>query len=229
MRIEKSTVVLILVTVVIIAAAIFPAIWGAEYLKTKFKGESNSYALEVLPGPKNQLSKMSEFELNARLKNAHHVLGAWVVKLNYTQREYPVIWSLANVKIIDTALENFAEIQASGRGFSSANRDKDAAQSLRNSSRAKSGQVVCGKIEQTNIPKWEPKIKSIAKSVCRASLPPFDKDINLAIVVVTDIDMNDLTSPDVVRIRRELLELQLNIYNRDYLNTEIWAGRPPSN
>ena len=87
---------------------------------------------------------------------------------------------------------------------------------------AKNGLIKCGPIANTNIPKLAPGVDKIVKTVCRATIPPFDENVNLAIVVLLTIPPNMATN-DIQEIRRVLLQLQIDIYNRDFQGRETWA------
>jgi len=126
------------------------------------------------------------------------------------------------VPIIDETMRLYKEMQESGKGYSSDELNKASAQSLRNSEEAKTGLIKCGPLEVTNLPKIAPRIVDLARGVCRATLPPFDQDVNLALVVVIDIP-GDGTGPDIQSIRRTTLQLQIDIFNRDYQGRETWA------
>lgn len=175
-----------------------------------------------LPGPKNKISPRSQEEIDTLLASNPHVLGGWATKINYEKTENPVIYYFAKDPIIKTAMENYAKIQTSGQGSSSAELNADSKQSLRNSEEAKTGLIKCGRLEDTNITKLAAGIQSKAKGVCRATIPPFDEKVNLAIVVVIDVAGN-LDNVEIKEVRRTLLQIQIDIYNRDFQGRETWA------
>jgi hypothetical protein len=175
-----------------------------------------------LPGPKNQISERSKTQIDTLIKENPHAIGAWVAKNEYEKTENPVIFYVAKDPIINTLMTNYAAKQASGNGFSSSELNASSAQSLRNSEEAKTGLIRCGPLDQTNVPKLVPDISKHAKGICRATIPPFDENVNIAIVVPINIPANENT-PEIQAIRRMLLQLQIDIFNRDYQGRETWA------
>jgi hypothetical protein len=186
-----------------------------------------SDASELL-GKKNKISDRSRQEIDTLLASNPHVLGGWAAKLNYEKTENPIIYYFAKDPIVKTAMENYAALQASGKGHSSAELNADSTQSLRNSEEAKTGLVKCGLIEETNLAKLAPNITQKVKGVCRATIPPFDEKVNLAIVVVIDVQ-GDLNDESIQEVRRTMLQLQIDIYNRDFQGRETWAHPLPDN
>ena len=179
-----------------------------------------------LPGPRGQVSTRTKYQVTTVLTETPHILGGWVTKLKYEKTEVPFIHTFVKVPELAQFLERYADMQRSGKGFSSAELDRDSAQSLRNSEEAKSGLIKCGPLSATNIPKLAPGIDRIAKGVCRATIPPFDENVNIAIVVVTDVDGSQ-NSSEIQEIRRSLLQLQIDVFNRDYQGRETWARQTP--
>ena len=175
-----------------------------------------------LPGPKGQVSARSVEELDYLLKDKPHVLGAWITKVNYGKNENPVVWSMAGAEAFDGAMRAYVRRQLAGEGFSSAELNAANSQSAANAEAAKGGLISCGDIEYTNIPKIAPEVRALgAVGACRAPLPPFDDNVNMAIVILLDIP-GDQTDPRITEFRRSLLQLQFDILNRDFLNREIW-------
>lgn len=176
-----------------------------------------------LPGKKNQISERSEKEINVLLQDNPNVVGGWATKIHYEKTENPVIYSFSKDAVVDLALKNYDTMQKSGRGYSSAELDAMTKQSAANTEDAKTGLIRCGPISTTNLSKLAPGITSKVKGVCRATIPPFDDNVNLAIVVLIDTDGVDQSDPRVVEIRRTLLQLQIDIFNRDFQGRETWA------
>lgn len=181
--------------------------------------QPESYA--DLPGPKNQLSDRSKKEILTLLQTNPNIVGAWAAKIKYEKTENPVFFYFANDPIVDTAMANYDAMQKSGRGYSSAELDAASPQSAANTEEAKIGIIKCGPLSSTNIGKLAPGIDSRAKGVCRATIPPFDDNVNLAIVVLID-SPGDMSNPEVIAIRRLMLQLQIDIFNRDFQGRETW-------
>lgn len=179
-----------------------------------------------LPGPKGQISQRSMDEVSALLSETPRVLGGWVAKLNYEKTEDPIIHFWARSPLITKFVETYHDVQVSGKGYSSAELNAANQQSLRNSEEAKTGLIKCGALTATNLPKLAPGIEKFAKGVCRSTIPPFSEGVNLSIVVVTDVP-GDQNSPEIQEIRRVLLQLQLDVFNRDYQGRETWARQTP--
>ena len=175
-----------------------------------------------LPGRKNQISERSKKEINTLLEGNTHIIGGWATKLNYEKTENPIIYYFVKDPVIQVAMDTFAKNQSEGRGRSSAELNADSSKSLRNSEEAKSGLIKCGPLATTNIGRLAPGIDKVAKGVCRATIPPFDENVSLAIVVVLNIDAST-NSPDIQEVRRTLLQLQIDIFNRDFQGRETWA------
>lgn len=175
-----------------------------------------------LPGRKNQISDRSKKEISTLLESNTHIIGGWATKLNYEKTENPIIYYFVKDPVIQVAMDTFAKNQAEGKGRSSAELNADSTQSLRNSEEAKSGLIKCGPLASTNIGRLAPGIEKVAKGVCRATIPPFDENVSLAVVVVLNIDATT-NSPDIQEVRRTLLQLQIDIFNRDFQGRETWA------
>lgn len=176
---------------------------------------------ETLPGPKNQLSQRSKREIEVILSETPYVLGAWVSKVHYGKTENPIIFYWTNEPVLVGLVKNIADTQASGRGYSSAERDADPKLLLRNSVEARTGLIKCSSIAGALLD-LTPAITRYVKSICRATIPPFAPNPNLDIVLFIDIDVSK-PSPEQQLIFRKLLQLQLDIYNRDYKGREIWV------
>jgi hypothetical protein len=197
---------------------------GARELQIKTLERVDRTVVEQpdLPGPKNQISERSRKEIDTLLAINPHVVGGWATKIHYEKTENPVIYFFSKDPVIDEAMKNFDLMQTSGKGYSSAELNADSKQSLRNSEEAKTGLIKCGLVNDTNIGKLAPDIKTKVRGICRATIPPFDEKVNLAIVVLIDIQ-GDTNSEDIQEVRRTLLQLQIDIYNRDFQGRETWA------
>lgn len=180
-------------------------------------------ALGSLPGPNDRISERSKLEINVLLQGNKHILGGYATKINYAKTEYPVFYYFSKEAYLVTALKNYEAMQKSGRGFSSAELDATNAQTAANVVDAKQGVIRCQPLSTTNIGSLAPGIEKTVKGVCRATIPPFDDNVNLAIVVLIDNDSKDPEDPVIVEIRRTLLQLQIDIYNRDFKGRETWA------
>lgn len=197
---------------------------GTIYMADTAYGEDVDLSPKIvksLPGPNNQISKGSIDNLEKHLVKQDHVLGVWVAKLKYTKIENPIIWYSTKNYEVETVIKNYTASQLSGKGTSSVENDNspEAKRILRNSTPSKNGQIVCGALSETSLPTYSPNINSVANTVCRATIPPFSDDVNLVIIVVADmLNTNNETS---IKIRRALLQMQLDIFNRDYLNREV--------
>lgn len=184
-------------------------------------------ALSSLPGPNNRISERSKLEINVLLQNNPHILGGYAARINYAKTEYPVFYYFTKEEYLVKALRNYEALQKSGRGFSSAELDATNAQTAANVKDAKQGVIRCQPLGTTNIGNLAPGIEKTVKGVCRATIPPFDDNVNLAIVVLIDNDSVDQEDPVIVEIRRTLLQLQIDIYNRDFKGRETWAYKQP--
>lgn len=176
---------------------------------------------ETAIGPKGMISDRSKLQIDTMMQETPHVLGGWATKLNYEKTENPILHAWMGNEVVKKTLQSYIDNQLKGRGFSSAELNAASQQSLRNSEEAKTGLIKCGPLEQTNLPRIAPEILGVAKAVCRATIPPFDEKVNLGIVVVIDIPANENTE-EIQAIRRMLLRIQIDIYNRDYQGRETW-------
>ena len=179
-------------------------------------------SLSSLPGPQNKISDRSRKEMDVLLQNNPHVLGGYASRIHYGKTENPIIYYFVKDPIMEVMLANYDAVQKSGRGFSSAELDVMRKQSAANTAEAKAGIIRCQPLETTNIGSLAPGIDKKVKGVCRAPIPPFDENVNLAIVVLIDNDTLDQEDPAIVDIRRTLLQLQIHIYNRDFRGRETW-------
>ena len=223
---ERNTM---LVTGIAVAAVVLAVILGMLLvgardlqLETQRRIDKPDKAEEMSLGRKGQISTRSKTQLEVVLSETPHVVGGWVTKLNYGKTEVPILHYWARDPLITDFIDAFSTRQKEGRGNSSEELNAKSEQSLRNSEEAKTGLIKCGPLESTNLLKIEPKIAIVAKGVCRATVPPFDENVNLAIVVLIDVDA-EVNSPEVQAVRRALLQLQIDIYNRDYQGRETWA------
>jgi len=224
---ERNTMLVfgIGVGALVLAIILGVLLYGARELQVetlqRFDKSANAEGID-LPGPKNKISKRSQQQIAELLAASPHVLGGWVSKLSYNKTENPIIYYWARVPIIDDTVKRYKEMQESGKGYSSDELNKASQQSLRNTEEAKTGLIKCGSLDATNLPKLAPRLVDLARGVCRATIPPFDADVNLAVVVIIDIDGTG-TDQDIQQIRRTLLQLQIDIFNRDYQGRETWA------
>lgn len=175
-----------------------------------------------LPGPKEQISDRSKKEIAVLFEGNPNVAGIYVTKIHYGKTENPIFFYISNDPYFEKAIMKYDAIQKSGEGQSSEELNEASEQSLRNSEEAKTGLIKCDTIFSTNIPKLSPGIENVAKGVCRATIPPFDPKVNLAIVVLLKPD-GRTPSEEIQEIRRVLLQLQIDIYNRDFKGRETWA------
>jgi len=175
-----------------------------------------------LPGPKDELSDRSKKELNVIFSETPHIVGGIVSRLTYGKTDDPLIyvWSGSDPSIIQFT-QTFHDLQVNGKGMSSAEAASSSKLSLRNSDEARQGLIKCGPLDATNLAKITPSIAKVAKGACRATLPPFDPNVNLAIVVAVDVD-GDAQDERLEVVRRALLQLQIDIFNRDYMGRETW-------
>jgi hypothetical protein len=175
-----------------------------------------------LPGPKAKISQRSIDEIDTLFSESPRVIGGWVSKLHYQKTENPIVHFWGRDRVITELMEKYDSVQKSGKGFSSEELDLMSPQSQRNSDEARNGMIKCGPLESTNLLTLAPGLAKRAKGVCRATIPPFSDDVNLAIVVVIDISGTE-NSAEVQDIRRMLLRQQIDIFNRDYQGRETWA------
>lgn len=180
-------------------------------------------SLRELPGPLNKLSDRSKEEIRTMLSETPHVLGGWVVKVKYEKTEYPVIFSWFKDPIFNEILKKYRQRQESGKGFSSAELAAPSAPpSLQNSEELRTGLIKCSNLEATNLTLLAPELKETSvKSICRATIPPFDENVNIGIIVLVDIPADNMTT-EIKDIRRMLLRLQIDLFNRDWQGRETW-------
>lgn len=220
----------VLVTGLAIAAAILAVILGillsaaGELQQETIQrfDQENRTGDTTLPGPRGQVSYRSKRQLVTLLANTPHVLGGWIIRLDFEKDEVPFVHYWSGHPVVTEAVNAFAAAQRGGSGTSSEEFSKDPTLSIRNSDEARNGLIKCGKVEETNLPQLAPSVLKVVKGVCRASIPPFDENVNMAIVVLLDIDANE-NSPELQAVRRVLLQLQIDIFNRDYQGRETWA------
>lgn len=176
-----------------------------------------------LPGPQNQISERSRKEIDVLLRGNKRIVGGYVAKIHYGKTENPVIYFFSKDPLMNQFMRNYDLMQKSGRGYSSAELDAASAQSAANTEEAKTGVIRCVSIHTTNIHNLAKGIDEKAKGVCRATIPPFDENVNLSLVVLIDNDASDQESEEIIDIRRTLLQLQIDIFNRDFQGRETWA------
>lgn len=188
-------------------------------------------AMEDLPGPKGNISKRSMYQLDTFSQENTHILATIVSRYSYTKTQSPFIYAWTNgdkkVKaVVDKILQETAVRQASSKGMSSEDvmrqRAKDPeklAQTLRNSEEARLGLIRCVKIEDAVLN--YPVLKTVATGICFATIPPFDSNAGMAITMLTDTPLTKYS--ELAEMRRILLALQIDIYNRDFQGRETWA------
>jgi len=177
-----------------------------------------------LPGPKYQLSKRSKEQLDVLSRQNDNIVATFVTRSKYSKNESPVIhvWSRPGDKeVVDAAIK-----LVSGRGLSSEEvnalalkNPEQTARLLRDSEEAKLGLVKC--LPVADVPSVDPNLKKISTGICYATIPPFESEASLAIVVITDTPLANYS--DLVEMRRVLLALQIDIFNRDFQGRETWA------
>lgn len=186
-------------------------------------------ALENLPGPKYQLSKRSEQQLTELSQENPHVVGTFVIRYKYGKNESPVIysWSKPQAKAgLDKLIKQINDRQAGPQGMSSeearaaAMKDPErAAQQLRNSEEAKLGLIKCVSLEEAKA--IDPILKTFSTGICYATIPPFEADASFAIIMLTDSKLENYS--ELAEMRRILLMLQIDIFNREFQGRETWA------
>lgn len=180
-----------------------------------------------LLGSQGKISDRTREQLDTILYETPHVLGGWIAKIKYDKMENSIIHSWTRSPIVANFIEEYARQQLGGEGFSSAELDeRDKGQVLRNSEEAKLGLIKCGALSDTNLPIIYPPISRTVKGVCRATIPPFNEDVNLSIIVAVDIDGSE-NSPEIQEVRRQMLRLQIDLFNREYQGRETWGRIAP--
>ena len=190
-------------------------------LKQEEKLMRHDTVAEVL-GPKNDISDRSKLQISTILSETPHVVGGWMAKIHFEKMENPVVYYWARDPVVDILMDNFDSLQKSGKGWSSAELNKMSKQSARNTEATKTGIINCMSITQTNLPRLAPAIVNVAQTTCRAPIPPFDTNVNMSLVVALDVPADE-NSPEIQAVRRALLQLQIDIFNRDYQGRETWA------
>lgn len=197
---------------------------GATELREKafFRVDQTAVDASKLPGKQNEISDRSKLEIKTVLEPNPYVIGAYVTKLSFEKTENPVIYYFAKDQIMDTFMLDYDSQQRTGKGQSSAELSASNPQSLRNSEESRSGLIKCDLLSSTNIGKTTPGIDKKVKGVCRATIPPFEDEVNMAVMVLITLK-GDESSDEIQKIRRLLLQLQIDIYNRDFQGRETWA------
>ena len=204
------------IPILMVAVASFAAV---SYIAIQ-RNPDGAIILSELPGPQNQLSDRTKKELKTLLYPNQAVVGAWVSKLKYGRKENPVIWYGAGGKKFDQVILDYISRQEDGRNLSSKEITNVGSAALRNTQASLVGDISCAPIALTALPRLAPLATSVANIVCRAPIPPFNPTANLALVVL--IKAENLEDPKVESIRKVMLRLQIDIYNRDFLAREIW-------
>lgn len=177
-----------------------------------------------LPGLQAMISARSEKQLDTFAAQTPHILGLVVSKVTYGKTDDPVLYTWGgSIDPVKQYVKTLHDLQLAGQGMSSEELSAANKISLRNSDEAKNGLIKCGSLAETNFPQLTPSIAAVAKGACRATIPPFDPNVNLAIVVVIDID-GTTNDAEIQAVRRMLLQLQIDIFNRDYQGRETWAA-----
>lgn len=188
-------------------------------------------AIEDLPGPKGLIGKRSMYQLETFSKENPHILATIVTRYHYTKTETPFIYTWTNGdkkvdkvvnKIIDEVKARQASPQAQSSDEVAAERAKDPkrmAQTLRESEEAQLGLIKCLPIQDTVLN--YPALASISTGICFATIPPFEANAGMAITMLTDSPLTKYS--ELAEMRRILLALQIDIYNRDFQGRETWA------
>lgn len=176
--------------------------------------------LSDLPGPQDNISERSKKEIKTLLGPNDTVVGAWVSKISYNKTENPIVWYGAGTRSFTEMTLDYIHRQEAGLNLSSKELSNVGAAALRNTQASKVGDISCAPISLTALPRIAPKSVEIAGVVCRAPIPPFNPTANLAIVAL--LDAKSVDDKKVEAVRKKILQLQIDIYNRDFLAREIW-------
>ena len=187
-------------------------------------------ASEDLPGPKGDLSARSKAQVDTLAAGNEHAVMALVVRYKYTKTQIPFAhtWA-ANPQaqaVIDGIVSRLMAEQNELTGRSSEEvrredeRDPDfASRRIRNSEEARVGLIKCVPIADAALVYSE--LKTTATGICIATIPPFESNTSMAIIILTDSEMSQ--SAELAEMRRMMLSLQIDIYNRDFQGRETWA------
>lgn len=181
---------------------------------------SDAIILSDLPGPQGQLSPRSKRELQVLLYPNPSVVGAWVSKIHYAKTENPIVWFGGGHSKFEGVIKQYIDRQEKSLNYSSRELASFGSATLRNTYASLIGDISCAPLAMTALPKVAPKASDIANMVCRAPIPPFNPAANLALVVLLNADGED--DKRVEAVRKIILQLQIDIYNRDFLAREIW-------
>ena len=132
-----------------------------------------------------------------------------------------MVWHDANNKKFVIAINDYISRQHKGLIFSSKELDNFNSTALRNTMAAQLGDISCAPIKLTEAPLLIPKALDFANVICRAPIPPFPKEANLAILLLLDLPLG-IEDPKLEQIRYLIVRVQLDIFNRDFLSREIW-------
>lgn len=181
--------------------------------------------VENLPGPKNQLSARSKQQLTKLAEN-DNVVGVMAIRYTYSKIDNPIIFatssSATTQHIFDGIVEGLDKRQTPETGLSSTEAVKSVTgagqeqKHLRNSEEAKLGLIKCVPIEETIL--IQPALRTIAAGVCYSTIPPFASDATMALVLFTNKPLSEYS--ELAEMRRLLLAVQIDIYNRDFKGRE---------
>ena len=175
-----------------------------------------------LPGLRNEISDRTKEELNALVKRNPHILGGWIFVRNYDAHTYPILHYTANHPIAEQFIADFKRKQTSpNEGMPSSVSTLNPSSVSANTAEATVGTIRCVEITKSLIIYFTPSISTVAKTICSATLPPFEvaDKVNLQIVAISGLPLD---SPQLREVHRTLLQLQIDIYNRDYNGQETW-------
>lgn len=185
---------------------------------------------EDLPGPRGDISERSKQQIETLAAENEHAVMVLVVRYKYTKTQIPFAHTWARnpeaQAVIGGIVERLMSEQNERTGRSSEEvrrddeRDPDfASKRIRNSEEARLGLIKCVPIADAALVYAE--LKTVATGICIATIPPFESSTAMAIIILTDSEMSQ--SAELAEMRRMLLQLQIDIYNRDFQGRETWA------
>lgn len=185
-----------------------------------------------LPGPNYNISERSKHQIETIFREQPAVIASFVIRYKFDKHENPIVhhWVRPQYRAqIDPVVQRLADLQASDQGKSSdeyleeAKKDPVRAErQLRNSEEARQGLIKCGPLEADALAQ-NPELAKIATGICYATIPPFDENTHLAVIALINVPPNE-TTKQVQDLRRALLTLQIDIFNRDFQGRETWPN-----
>jgi len=218
------------IAVLVVFTIIITAIVGTIKVIQREAAHRPVVVAEDLPGPKNQISQRSKEQLVTMSQEYPHILAVAVTRYHYKKNENLFAYAWAKTpavkKVLDKIIDDLNKRQTGPNAMSSdevaamnAKNPERAARMLRNSEEARLGLIKCVPISEATLTYNE--LRTITTGICYASIPPFEAAPAMGIIMLTDSKLTEYS--ELAEMRRILLALQIDIYNRDFKGRETWA------